>query len=87
MAQAMLSHHDLPRNFWGEAAHTAVYIISHCPTKAVAKLTTKEVFTLQVTNPWCLTFACSDLMHMFISQIHKQTNVQEQEMLASWVLI
>ena len=55
VAEVMSSQHDLPRNFWGKAVHTSVYIINHRPPKAVVKMTPKELFTLQVKNPCCLT--------------------------------
>ena len=41
----MLSQSNFPLSFWGEAVHTTVYIINHCPLKAIAEMTPEEAFT------------------------------------------
>uniref|UniRef100_A0A8R7JZD3 Retrovirus-related Pol polyprotein from transposon TNT 1-94 n=1 Tax=Triticum urartu TaxID=4572 RepID=A0A8R7JZD3_TRIUA len=35
MVRSMMAYSDLPLSFWGEALHTAVYLLNHSPSKAV----------------------------------------------------
>ena len=36
MVRSMMAYSDLPLSFWGEALHTAVYLLNHSPSKAIA---------------------------------------------------
>jgi len=36
MVRSMMAYSDLPLLFWGEALHTAVYLLNHSPSKAIA---------------------------------------------------
>ncbi|KAK8921677.1 hypothetical protein KSP39_PZI020061 [Platanthera zijinensis] len=42
MARTMLLSKSMPKEFWAEAAHTAVYILNRSPTKALIKQTPYE---------------------------------------------
>ena len=44
MVRSMMSYSDLPLFFWGEALHTAVYLLNHSPSKAVT-VTPYELWT------------------------------------------
>ena len=44
MDRTMLSEYDLLLSFWVDAVNTAAYIITCCPTKAVAAMTLEEAF-------------------------------------------
>jgi transposase InsO family protein len=43
MVRSMMAYSDLPLSFWGEALHTAVYLLNHTPSKAV-KVTPYELW-------------------------------------------
>ena len=44
MVRSMMAYSDLPLSFWGEALHTAVYLLNHSPSKAVT-VTPYELWT------------------------------------------
>ncbi|WVZ84921.1 LOW QUALITY PROTEIN: hypothetical protein U9M48_031890, partial [Paspalum notatum var. saurae] len=44
MVRSMMAYSDLPMSFWGEALHTAVYLLNHSPSKAVT-VTPYELWT------------------------------------------
>lgn len=44
MARSMLIGKGLPKTFWAEAVHTAIYILNRCPTKAVQNRTPFEAW-------------------------------------------
>ena len=44
MATSMMAEKNLPKEFWAEAVHTAVYILNRCPTKAVKNMTPFEAW-------------------------------------------
>ncbi|KAM1017343.1 hypothetical protein COP2_048179 [Malus domestica] len=45
MAKAMLHDRDMPYFLWVEVAHTAVYILNRCPTKALGNTTPFEAYS------------------------------------------
>lgn len=44
MARSMMIGKGLPKIFWAEAVHTAIYILNQCPTKAVLNRTPFEAW-------------------------------------------
>ncbi|KAK8936281.1 hypothetical protein KSP39_PZI013961 [Platanthera zijinensis] len=42
--RAMLLHHKVPPEFWGEAAHTAVYVLNRSPTRSLENMTPYEAW-------------------------------------------
>ena len=44
MVRSMMAYSDLLLSFWGEALHTAVYLLNHSPSKAVT-VTPYELWT------------------------------------------
>ncbi|XAR65337.1 RNA-directed DNA polymerase [Bertholletia excelsa] len=44
MARSMMIGKGLPKRFWAEAVHTAIYILNRCPTKAVRNRTPYEAW-------------------------------------------
>jgi hypothetical protein len=44
MVRSMMAYSDLPLSLWGEALHTAVYLLNHSPSKAVT-VTPYELWT------------------------------------------
>jgi hypothetical protein len=69
MARALLKQRGMPAVFWGEAVVTAVYILSHLPTKALNGRTSYEAWhgrKLTVSRLWvfgCLMFG-KELSHI-----------------------
>ena len=71
MAKCMLHDKGLSHNFWGEAAHTVVYFLNRCPTKALGKVTPFEMFNgrkpdiehLRVFGSVCYSLIPSNLRH------------------------
>lgn len=45
MARSMLGDKGIPKTFWAEAVHTAVYLLNRCPTVAVQDKTPIEVWS------------------------------------------
>jgi len=45
MVRSMIKGKNLPHNFWGEAATTAVYILNRCPTKSLHSQVPEEVWS------------------------------------------
>lgn len=45
MATSMMNEKSLPKEFWAEAVHTAVYILNRCPTKAVKNMIPFEAWS------------------------------------------
>ncbi|XP_070672119.1 uncharacterized mitochondrial protein AtMg00810-like [Malus domestica] len=45
MAKSMMHEKNMPYTFWGEAMNTSVYLLNRCPTKALDKKTSFEVFS------------------------------------------
>lgn len=48
MIRYMMPYSDLPLFFWGEALHTAIYLLNHSPPKSV-KVTPYELWKKQKT--------------------------------------
>ena len=45
VARALMAEKNMPKHFWSEAVHTAVYIMNRTPTAAVHGMTPEERFT------------------------------------------
>ncbi|XP_024177774.1 uncharacterized protein LOC112183641 [Rosa chinensis] len=45
IATSMMNEKSLPKDFWAEVVHTAVYILNICPTKAVKNMTPFEAWS------------------------------------------
>ena len=44
MARSMMQGKNLPKYFWAEAVHTAIYILNRSPTNAIGSMTSYEAW-------------------------------------------
>eukprot|EP00249_Psilotum_nudum_P025147 c29390_g1_i1 orf=407-4477(+) len=65
MARSMLHAKDLPHSYWGEASHTAAYILNHTQTKALDDVTPIEAYTgIKPSVSHFRVFGCTAFMHV-----------------------
>ena len=64
-ARAMMSHSNLPNQFWAEAVNTSVYIRNRCPTNALDSVTPYECLFKQKPDVGNLhVFGCVGYVHI-----------------------
>ena len=64
-ARAMMSHSNLPNQFWAEAVNTSVYICNRCPTSALDGVTPYECLFKQKPDVGNLhVFGCVSYVHI-----------------------
>ena len=64
-ARAMMSHSNLPNQFWAEAVNTSVYIRNRCPTSALDGVTPYECLFKQKPDVGNLhVFGCVSYVHI-----------------------
>ena len=71
MAKSMLHEKGIPYFLWGEAVHTAVYLLNRCPTKALDNITPFEAYSgrkpgiahLKIFGSLCYVHVPTQLRH------------------------
>lgn len=65
MARTMMLDAQLPKQYWVEAASTAVHILNRCPTKAEPNKTPEEAWTEKRPNlKYLRIFGCNAMVHV-----------------------
>lgn len=64
-AKCMLLNANLPKQYWGEAIHTAAYVVNRSPTKSLSFKTPEEIWTEQKPNiSHMRIFGCEAMVHL-----------------------